>query len=267
MNIHRLLAGILAIVLVMGISTPAYAAEPRSIGTGEQIVDPSVFFPSTVPNPEDIVFENGEPDLNNGWFVDSQFVAEDFELEEDAAIADFHFIVIDTFFEDEFDEPIEYFILEDDEGEPTNNVISSGDATNVEVEQIEDGPFGTSFLVWFDFEEPIPLSKDVRYWVGVHVTDSFDGRYGLAMSTDDFGDASWLCSLAIPPCDLFPGFEFGSWFQITAKDVIVGGELLPIDSTALLVAGAQTNAVWIMSALAVIGSIAFGALYLTSKKN
>jgi len=48
---------------------------------------------------------------------------------------------------------------------------------------------------------------------------------------------------------------------------IVGGELLPIDSTALMLAGAQTNAVWIMSALAVIGSVAFGALYITSKKN
>jgi len=47
----------------------------------------------------------------------------------------------------------------------------------------------------------------------------------------------------------------------------VGGEFLPIDTAALLLAGAQTNAVWIMSALAVIGSIAFGALYITSKKN
>jgi len=49
--------------------------------------------------------------------------------------------------------------------------------------------------------------------------------------------------------------------------IVVGGEFLPIDSTALILAGAQTNAVWIMSALAVIGSIAFGALYITSKKN
>ncbi len=48
---------------------------------------------------------------------------------------------------------------------------------------------------------------------------------------------------------------------------IVGGEFLPIDTTSLLLAGAQTNAVWIMSALAVIGSVAFGALYITSKKN
>jgi len=51
------------------------------------------------------------------------------------------------------------------------------------------------------------------------------------------------------------------------NNCIVGGELLPINTTALLVAGAQTNAVWIMSALAVIGSVAFGALYITSKKS
>ena len=50
-------------------------------------------------------------------------------------------------------------------------------------------------------------------------------------------------------------------------ECLVGGELLPIDTTALILAGAQTNAVWIMSILAVIGSIAFGALYITSKKN
>jgi len=47
----------------------------------------------------------------------------------------------------------------------------------------------------------------------------------------------------------------------------VGGELLSIDTTALILAGAQTNAVWIMSALAVIGSVAFGALYLKTRKN
>jgi len=59
--------------------------------------------------------------------------------------------------------------------------------------------------------------------------------------------------------------------KITTPEIIingpVGGELFPIDSTALVLAGLQTNAVWILSALAVIGSVAFGALYLTSKKN
>ncbi len=47
----------------------------------------------------------------------------------------------------------------------------------------------------------------------------------------------------------------------------VGGEFLSVDTAALVLAGAQTNAVWIMSALAVIGSVAFGALYITTKRN
>jgi len=47
----------------------------------------------------------------------------------------------------------------------------------------------------------------------------------------------------------------------------VGGEYLDINSAALLLAGAQTNAVWIMSALAAIGSVAFGALYIKSRKH
>jgi len=47
----------------------------------------------------------------------------------------------------------------------------------------------------------------------------------------------------------------------------VGGEFLSINTTALILAGAQTNAVWIMSALAAIGSVAFGALYLKTRKN
>jgi hypothetical protein len=55
-------------------------------------------------------------------------------------------------------------------------------------------------------------------------------------------------------------------FQVSVATP-VGGEFLPIDSAALLLAGAQTNAVWLLSALAVIGSVAFGALYITSKKN
>jgi len=61
-------------------------------------------------------------------------------------------------------------------------------------------------------------------------------------------------------------FQYIDNVQVLVDDEVVGGEFLPIDTTALLLAGAQTNAVWIMSALAVIGSIAFGALYITSKK-
>lgn len=61
-------------------------------------------------------------------------------------------------------------------------------------------------------------------------------------------------------------FAFGDVGGIPL-DGVVGGEFLPINTTALLVAGAQTNAVWILSALAVIGSVAFGTLYLKTKRD
>ena len=70
-----------------------------------------------------------------------------------------------------------------------------------------------------------------------------------------------------PPVDFFPTGILVGGMTTSHVPMVVGGELLPIDSTALILAGAQTNAVWILSALAVIGSVAFSALYITSKKN
>jgi len=86
-------------------------------------------------------------------------------------------------------------------------------------------------------------------------TKFFDLRFGtIDRSTGAFSQ------LSLSPSDTIGG--------MTVTNVcVVGGELLPINTTALLLAGAQTNAVWIMSILAVIGSIAFGALYITTKKN
>jgi len=83
------------------------------------------------------------------------------------------------------------------------------------------------------------------------------------------GDSNWLGdpsgSINVGDSRIVANNVFD--FMNNICNAVIGGELLPIDSTALLVAGAQTNAVWILSALAVIGSIAFGALYITSKKN
>ena len=76
---------------------------------------------------------------------------------------------------------------------------------------------------------------------------------------------------AVTMTQLLAPLSGGGWFKVELHNSnecqAVGGEFLSIDSTALILAGAQTNAVWIMSALAVIGSMAFGALYITSKKN
>jgi len=46
----------------------------------------------------------------------------------------------------------------------------------------------------------------------------------------------------------------------------VGGELIPLDATAVLIAGIQTNALSVLSAFVVIGAIAFGALVISVKR-
>ena len=46
----------------------------------------------------------------------------------------------------------------------------------------------------------------------------------------------------------------------------VGGGFIPIDTTAVLIAGMQTNALSVLSAFVVIGAIAFGTLYFSVKR-
>jgi len=48
---------------------------------------------------------------------------------------------------------------------------------------------------------------------------------------------------------------------------VVGGELLPIDSTALVLAGLQTSAIWMLPVLAGVAGSAFGVLYIKSRRN
>jgi len=48
---------------------------------------------------------------------------------------------------------------------------------------------------------------------------------------------------------------------------VVGGEFLPIDSTALVLAGLQTSAIWMLPVLAGVAGSAFGILYIKSRRN
>jgi len=49
--------------------------------------------------------------------------------------------------------------------------------------------------------------------------------------------------------------------------IVVGGEFLPIDSTALILAGLQTSAIWMLPVLAGVAGSAFGILYIKSRRN
>jgi len=62
--------------------------------------------------------------------------------------------------------------------------------------------------------------------------------------------------------------EVTQTFSQTARPTTpVGGEFLPIDSTALVLAGLQTSAIWMLPVLAGIAGSAFGVLYIKYRKN
>ncbi len=267
-NQLRLCAGTLALVLVAGLASPAFADTTAANDAPPTVVPQKFFLPSGA-DPEDIVYENGVTDPNNGRFIDFVVVADDFVLGEADSITDVHFVMGDTTDPFGFPGPFAYEIRTDASGSP-GSIISSGFSTNLEQEKIADAPFGEPaqrWLTWFDFEEPIPLEGGVTYWLVLHAGPfdelGFTGAYWEMSNPSLIGNPAHI---HLGDGNFLPT-TFDNWFQITAKDVVVGGEFLPIDSTALILAGAQTNAIWIMSALAVIGSVAFGALYITSKRN
>jgi len=264
LKIDKLLAGTFAFIMVTGMIFPAYAElreAPIFSGSSQ---------PISIASDDDVIYQNGNsPDPNEGGdFLVDFVIADDFVLSSNFIVTDAHFVA--DLNEDITPEPMFYFIFADNNGEP-GTLISEGVAQNLQRMSIinEEG----LFEIWFDFEEGVPLDGGVTYWFAMHFTEFFEiippdpnwtftdvNTGNEPRYASEFPPVTWN---DINDQELNPDF----WFQLTGEDRVVGGEFLPIDSTALILAGAQTNAVWIMSALAVIGSVAFGALYITSKKN
>ncbi len=59
----------------------------------------------------------------------------------------------------------------------------------------------------------------------------------------------------------------GYFVEFDSCIAVVGGEFLPIDSTALVLAGLQTSAIWMLPVLAGVAGSAFGILYIKSRRN
>ncbi len=207
-------------------------------------------------DPMDIVYENGSPlGDGNSAFIHSNSVADDFVLDNPTSITDVHFIYVlrnDLNPPSPFDPNIQYAILGDSNGPDPGNVLDLGVATNIETEDLGTLPDNRGrILVWFDLESPVPLDAGVTYWLWLHAGDGFERppQYGWQVATpSSIGEAPRF----------YTGSDFTGtpetiigalWFQITDKSLVsppVGGEFLPIDSTAVLVAGAQLNVAWMI---------------------
>jgi len=255
LKVNRLLAGTLAIVLIAGLGTPAFA-EPQITQSNSGPLSSADI--ANIQTAHNIVFDNGgAPDAPNGFDYGDEFqfiIAEDFVIASDTFVTDFHFVSA-------FEPMVIDFTIYADNGGLPGAVLVSGTSQNLVTSQI-----GTTIFweVWFDLEDPFLAEAGVKYWFGIHSPDT-NSNYGWVFSNSGgFGDltatgtpltaTSWQTSIK------------HSWFLLSGNDAVVGGELLPIDSTALVLAGLQTSAIWMLPVLAGLAGAGFYLIKFRTNK-
>jgi hypothetical protein len=191
----KLLAGALALVLVAGMTSPAFAFDLSPLMAPNQDLIPQNDV--KIEMLENIIFDNGgNPNVSGGNLIieSPTTIAEDFVLDEDSAVTDFHF-VLDTFGGDtgDFTKNIGYFIFSDVDGQP-GQILASGNLVDLEFEQINDR-FAT---VWYFLDEPFEATGGIPYWIGI----SSEAGSDYAWSQTDVQNGSAACvSQTVPPTE------------------------------------------------------------------
>ena len=259
MKVNRLLAGTLALVLIAGFTSPAFAVSSFTGAEVETPFDieslPPIVLPAT--DEANVIFDNGRADASLfpcGMTAGLVYCADDFVLDADEILTDVHFDGFDSLGSGipEF----RYFILADDSGLP-GAIIQSGDAVNEHKELIVDN----TFRYWFDLDIPLPLNAGTTFWIAIdRVSDAGDVEWVVgenpvvgnqAVFTSDDG-ATWQTSL-------FLDFNF----VLTGQPTVVGGELIPLESTSLILAGVQSFSWMIPVVLSILGI----GLFVVSRKS
>ena len=202
--------------------------------------------PITTQTDEDnVIFDGGRAAFESALVFQSPLaiIADDFVLNEEVFLTDVHFdvnqMVPDLL---EFD----FFIYDNDNGNP-GSLIVQGSAVNVHRESFDPDAFGgESFRYWFDLDPPVLLQADTIFWLRIDQTNVgpfealwyiSNSPFGNKLSFSSDGGQTWMKQ----------GVDTSLNFVLTGPPPsVVGGELLPIDSTALLVAGVQANALWLI---------------------
>jgi len=164
----------------------------------------------------------------------SVICADNFELTSGATINDIHFWIVEN--NVSFDNNVGWSIYSDVGGVLQTPPIASGVGVNVMVMPFVaggqcDGTFGECFEVWIDLDNPVPLSPG-SYWLGIENTNMpwqilFDGGVlgNFFVSFDDGNNFVQFFGSEMP-------------FILTSK-FAVGGEISPVTTSALLLAGGQ----------------------------
>ena len=239
--------------MIAGIS-PAFAIEPIVVEHSSTLTSSEINSPNA--NEADAVYDNGATDFTSGFaFVFDGFpaaiqsLADDFILQEETLITDIHMDILDG------GVPVDSFVVIiyfDDNGLPG---VEVGRSDAIKIDRMDLGD-GQSFRYWFDLEDPILLDGGVTYWLEVQA---------------DTGDAGWWqTDSIIGNAGVFKNISTSSdWepfvdlnFVLTSQSTVVGGEIIPIDSTALILAGAQSFSWMIPVVLSILGI----GLFVVSRK-
>jgi len=232
----------MALVLIAGLGTPAFAQSSNLSESGGEGVSGNIVSATDVP---DHIFDGGPPDQVNANEMTSWVQAEDFVLAQDEVLGDVHFWTAEI---GPWDGTLVWFLFLDDAGQPAAAPFAFGNGIlidKVETGGIVDG--APEFEYWMDLDTPVPLTGGVTYYLGLLLGATPDFIIFWETTSAGFGSTGWE-SL---------GGTFDNWsnngldhaFFLTKPSVAVGGEFIGVDSTALLVAGAQMNAAWMIPVL------------------
>ncbi len=271
MKIDKLLAGTLALVLIAGLGTPAFAGIP----TGElitfefemEVTDIFMDVFSGIALAQDV--EVGDT-ISGTYTFDSNAVGDDVGCGTFYPFENVMVTVDGEFFQSTppFTPGTDLIFVGNDVGDSDDQYALQDTTLSYEggVEE-EISAFFFFFLddidkTVFD-DESLPLTPP-------NVAD-FEGNFAVLVIVPGLlTDAAQSFNPEdIGKLQTFPGgiqIE-GVITSLTIQDQVVGGELLPIDSTALLLAGLQSSAIWMLPVLAGVAGSTFAILYIKSRRN
>jgi len=212
-----------------------------------------------------VIFDSGPPAgaLSLRVFTDDIFfLAEDFIPDASASVTDFHFFTVaDSKFFLPIGSTFSYEIRDDGTGQPGNIIIGQGTATVVARDSFL-GFCPECLEIWTDFDNPVPVTQGQTFWLvigitsgGVYILDSVQVGNEILLTLD---------KVTYTPVS-FEGFFTNFPMQITALiPRAIGGELLPIDTTALLLASAQSFS-WMIPVL--LSGIGIGLFVFRKSEN
>jgi len=196
-----------------------------------------------------IIYDNGLPDVTNSFRMENVIRADDFVLIEDKELTDVHIWTRED--PDAWDGTIDWFVFEDNEGQP-GTLVSSGNGILQQKDLLVDGGDGLSNYSYdFDLDNPVLLQGGNTYWLGLHLGQTFDADLPRVLWTQSFSGAGAFNHFSFNGVNWSQG-DVQLAFFLTGEepDQQVAGELLPLDNSALMIAGLTSMTVWMVPAIA-----------------